>query len=217
MSEWLAGLVAPLNGVLFHLGNDGVSWAELLGFLTGGACVWLTMRARISNFPVGIANSAFFLVLFASARLWADAGLQIVFIVLGVLGWWQWLHRNDERSELTVSRASRTLLLGCLGLTVVGTVVLTMVLRASNDVAPFWDALTTSLSLAAQWMLNRKKIETWWFWIAADCVYVPLYAVKALDLTALVYLLFLAMCIVGLRDWLRAAPRLVASTSVVPV
>lgn len=76
----LAHLLAPLNAVLFTLGDDRVSVAELLGFVTGAAAVWLTVLARISNFPVGIANSAFFLVLFLAARLYADAGLQVVYI-----------------------------------------------------------------------------------------------------------------------------------------
>jgi len=76
-----------------------------------------------------------------------------------------------------------------------------LLLRATHDVAPFWDAVTTSLSLAAQWLLNAKRIENWVFWIAADCIYVPLYAVKRLDLTAVVYVLFLVMCVAGIRSW----------------
>jgi nicotinamide mononucleotide transporter len=64
----LAHLLAPLNVVLFRLGNDQVTAAELLGFVTGAASVWLTVRARISNFGVGIANSGFFLVLFSRWR-----------------------------------------------------------------------------------------------------------------------------------------------------
>lgn len=201
MIDWLSRLVEPLNHVLFTLGNDAVSWAELLGFVTGAACVRLTARGRISNFPVGIANSAFFLVLFASARLWADASLQTVFIVLGFVGWWQWLHGGVHRASLSVERTSLRELIGCAALVVVGTVGLTLVLRSANDVAPFWDALTTCLSLSAQWLLNAKKIETWWFWIAADCIYVPLYLSKRLDLTALVYVLFLALCVGGFRAW----------------
>lgn len=105
MLTWLAHLVAPLNRVVFVLGNDHVSWAEMLGFVTGAASVWLTVRSHIANFPVGIANSAFFLVLFASARLWADSSLQVVFIILGFIGWWQWLHGGPLRRALVVGRA----------------------------------------------------------------------------------------------------------------
>src|SRR5512144_1339918 len=104
MIEWLAALVAPLNLALFHLGSDAVSRAEALGFVTGGLCVWLTVRGRIANFGVGIANSSFFLVLFASSRLWADSALQIVFIALGAIGWWQWRFGGADRTALVVRR-----------------------------------------------------------------------------------------------------------------
>jgi nicotinamide mononucleotide transporter len=203
----LAHLLAPLNAVLFVLGNDQVSLAELLGFVTGAASVWLTVLARISNFPVGIANSAFFLVLFASARLYADSGLQVVYIVLGFAGWWQWLHggRSGQRGrELVVTRSGWPLLAACVAFAVVGTWGLTIGLGAAHDIAPFWDALTTAVSLAAQVLLNSKRIENWVFWMVADVIYIPLYVVKRLDLTALVYVLFLALCFAGAIAWRRA-------------
>ena len=200
----LAHLLAPLNAVLFRLGNDQVTAAEPLGFVTGAACVWLTVRARISNFPVGIANSAFFLVLFGSARLYADSGLQVVYIALGFAGWWQWLNGGQERSRLEVARSGAWLLAGGAAFVLAATWGLTVLLRAADDIAPFWDALTTAISLAAQFLLNAKKIENWAFWIAADLIYVPLYAVKRLDLTALVYVLFLGLCAAGVTGWRRA-------------
>jgi nicotinamide mononucleotide transporter len=200
----LAHVLAPLNAVLFTLGNDNVSVSELLGFVTGAACVWLTVRAHISNFPVGIANSAFFLVLFLSARLYADSGLQVVYIVLGFIGWWQWLHGGASRGRLVVARSGWRLLAGCAAFVVAGTWGLTLLLGWAKDIAPFWDALTTALSLAAQFLLNAKRIENWAFWIVADVIYVPLYVVKRLDLTAIVYVLFLALCFAGVAAWRRA-------------
>lgn len=200
----LAHLLAPLNTVLFTLGNDRVSVAELLGFVTGAACVWLTVAARISNFPVGIANSAFFLVLFLSARLYADSGLQVVYIILGFIGWRQWLHGSADRGRLVVASSGWPLLGGCAFFVVAGTWGLTLLLGWARDIAPFWDALTTALSLAAQFLLNAKRIENWAFWIVADVIYVPLYVVKRLDLTAIVYVLFLALCFGGIAAWRRA-------------
>jgi nicotinamide mononucleotide transporter len=208
-------LLAPLNLALFTLGNDHVSVAELLGFVTGAASVWLTVLARISNFPVGIANSAFFLVLFLSARLYADSGLQVVFIVLGFTGWWQWLRGGPERTRLIVARSGWPLLASCIAFVVAATWGMTVLLGAVHDIAPFWDALTTALSLAAQFLLNCKKIENWAFWIAADLVYIPLYVVKRLDLTAVVYVMLLGMCFAGVSAWLRAFRS--GSVSTVPV
>ncbi|OBC06759.1 nicotinamide mononucleotide transporter PnuC [Mycobacterium sp. 852013-50091_SCH5140682] len=201
MLDWLAQLVQPLNATLFVLGGDAVSWAELLGFVTGGACVALTVRRHIANFPVGIANCVFFLVLFASARLWADAGLQVLYIALGFAGWWQWLYGNAGRTPLMVTRARPDQIGWCIGVVVAATAALTVILRAAHDSAPFLDALTTSLSLVAQWLLNGKYLQTWYFWIAADCIYVPLYLSRDLNLTAAIYVVFLALCLSGLQSW----------------
>ncbi|GAA2137319.1 nicotinamide riboside transporter PnuC [Kitasatospora kazusensis] len=203
VSDFLSEFTDPLNTVLFHLGQDAVSWAELLGFATGAVGVWLTVRARIWNFPVGIANNLFFLVLFWSARLYADAALQVVFLALGVHGWWQWLRGGERRSARALRRADPRTLAVLSALVVPVTWGLTVVLGHAQDSSPFWDALTTALSLAAQWLLNTKQFENWYFWIAADLVYIPLYFAKKLDLTGLVYLLFLGLCLVGLRAWRR--------------
>jgi nicotinamide mononucleotide transporter len=200
----LAHLLGALNVVLFRVGNDQVTAAELFGFVTGAASVWLTVLARISNFPVGIANSGFFLVLFLSARLYADSGLQVVYIALGFTGWWQWMHGGRDRARLEVARSGAWLLAGCVAFVLAATWGLTVLLREAHDIAPFWDALTTAISLAAQFLLNAKRIENWAFWIAADLIYVPLYAVKRLDLTALVYVLFLGLCAAGVSGWRKA-------------
>ncbi|MHA6759473.1 nicotinamide riboside transporter PnuC [Streptacidiphilus sp. PAMC 29251] len=203
VSHALGELVAPLNTVLFHVGQDAVSWAELLGFATGAIGVWLTVKVKVWNFPVGIANNLFWLVLFWSARLYADALLQIVYLGLAAVGWWVWLHGGELRTRRAMGRADRRTLLVLLALLVPVTWGLTVVLTQAHDIAPFWDALTTALSLAAQWLLNAKQIENWYFWIAADVVYVPLYFTKALNLTGIVYVLFLSMCLLGLRAWHR--------------
>lgn len=212
-SDALAHLVAPLNTVLFDVGADAVTWAELLGFATGALCVWLTVRASVANFPVGIANNLFFLVLFWSARLYADALLQVVYLLLAAAGWWSWLRGGERRTARPMGRATPTAVATLLLLTVPATWGLTVVLTRAHDVAPFWDALTTALSLAAQWLLNMKAFENWYLWIAADLVYIPLYFTKTLYLTAAVYVVFLGLCLAGMRSWQRqlaAAPAVAA-------
>jgi nicotinamide mononucleotide transporter len=199
----MSQILSLLNHQLFILGSDHVTVAELAGFITGALAVWLTVKAHVANFPVGIANSVFFLVLFFTSKLYADSSLQVIYIVLGFIGWWQWVYGGAARTRLKVTFSTRTSLVA-LGLFVVAaTWVLTLVLGAAHDIAPFWDALTTALSLAAQWLLNYKKIQNWIFWIAADLIYIPLYFVKHLDLTGIVYMLFLVMCAAGLLTWQR--------------
>ena len=162
----------------------------------------LAVAQRIETFPVGIANNLAFLVLFADARLFADAALQIVYIALGLMGWWLWATRTGE--PLRVRRAGFTLLAVVAIGVAVATLVLVPILRAAHGAAPGWDALTTSMSLGAQLLLNLKRLETWYVWIAVDVIYVPLYLSRDLELTALVYVVFLGLCVVGWRQW-RAA------------
>ena len=89
-----------LTKTVFELFGEPVSWAELAGFVTGIACVALAVMQRIETFPVGIANNVFFVVLFTDARLYADAALQVVYIALGVMGWWVWATRAREPADV---------------------------------------------------------------------------------------------------------------------
>jgi nicotinamide mononucleotide transporter len=200
-------LVRPFNDVVFTIWNDHVTWAELLGFVTGIACVWLAARQRISNWPIGIANSIFFGLLFLDARLFADAALQVVYVVLGFFGWWAWLRLGPQRTELRVNHASRTVLLLTVGGVLAAVTILVPVLRDAHDSAPELDALTASLSLGGQFLLTLKLVENWFWWIAADVIYIPLYLSRGLLLTAVVYVVFLAICLHAVRDWRRVAAR----------
>lgn len=122
-------------------------------------------------------------------------------MILGIVGWRRW--RHGIHGELAVRSGSYRLNLSCIATVLVGTAVLYQLLRWTHDSAPFLDALTTSLSLVAQWLLNGKWIQTWYFWIAADYIYIPLYLSRGLNLTAVVYALFLTLCVAGLRSWSR--------------
>lgn len=178
--------------------------AEAWGFVTGGICVWLVVREHMWNWPVGLANNVFFFALFFHGRLFADMGLQVVYFGLGVYGWLNWLFGGENHSVLKVSRTTRIEWLVLLGAIPLCTFGLREILIAVNGAAPFWDALTTVLSLAAQYLLCRKRFENWFFWIAADVIYIPLYLSRHLPLTAVLYAVFLAMCLIGVREWSRS-------------
>ncbi|MFI6006211.1 nicotinamide riboside transporter PnuC [Streptomyces sp. NPDC051366] len=186
-----------------------MSWTEILGFATGALCVWLVARQHVANWPIGIANNVFFIVLFAQSGLYADAGLQIVFIALAAYGWWSWTHGGGPGSAeaLPVRRTTRTEWAVLAAAGAVGVLGLTLLLsRVTDSTVPFWDALTTGLSLMATYGQCRKLVESWWLWIAADLVYIPLYAYKGLYLTSGLYVGFLALCVVGLLGWRRTLP-----------
>ncbi|HSB60517.1 MAG TPA: nicotinamide riboside transporter PnuC, partial [Vicinamibacteria bacterium] len=158
---------------------------EAVGVLFGIVSVYLTVRQSIWCWPTGLVNVGFFILVFAQARLYADMGLQVVYVALCLYGWYEWLHGGPDRGTLAVSRTPR-LALGLLAvLGTAGAVLLGSALHRHTDASiPFWDSTTASFSLVAQYMLTRKWLENWIVWIAVDVVYVGMYVFKALYLTA---------------------------------
>ena len=181
-------------------------WIEPMAVVTGIASVALTVRQHIVSWPVGIASSALFLVLFLGAGLYADSMLQVVYVVLGFYGWWFWLTGGPRRDELPVSRASTRVRLALVVLVVLGTAAFGAFLDAATDsTVPYADAATTNLSLAAQFLLTRKYIESWPVWIfGVNLPFIAIYLYKDLSLTAGLQLVFIALSIAGWREWRRS-------------
>lgn len=201
-------VLVPFSTPAFTFLGASTSWGEVVGFATGALCVWLVAVQNAANWPIGILNNLAFLTLFATSGLYADSGLQVVYVLLALYGWWAWLRGGDRHSVLAVSATSRTqwVALAATGVALTGLLVWVLTTWTPSTV-PWADAVTTALSLLATWGQTRKKVESWWLWIAADVIYVPLYGYQGLWLTALLYLGFLALCAVGLRSWSRAARR----------
>lgn len=191
-----AGLIAARAG-----GWVPFSWLETVGAVTGAACVMLVVRRSIWNFPAGILSCAAYLVFFADGRLYADAGLQVLFIALGIHGWVAWARGRTGTTPV------RRLPLGELTALAVAFpaawLALTRLLEHVNGAAPVYDAFVTALSLVAQWLLNRRYVESWLGWIVVDQVSVVLFWSRGMYLTAGLYALFLAMCVAGLVEWRR--------------
>src|SRR5437879_678808 len=144
---------------------------ELVGLLFGILSVWLTTRENVWCWPTGLVTVSLYIVVFGQAKLYADMGLQVVYVALCLYGWYEWLHGGPGQGALRVSPTPR---LAGLALAAGGTVfaiVLGAALRGQTDAAlPFLDSTTTSFSLVAQWMQTRKWLETWVVWIAVDVV-----------------------------------------------
>lgn len=199
----MAGLLDWLNSTAVHLWGVDVSWAEVLGDLTGLAAVWWAARERVWTWPVGNLNSALFLVLFVDAKLYANGALQVVFIGLGFYGWWEWVRRHGpDRRPLVVTRTRPGEWAGIAAAVGVVLVSWTWWLAEHTDSPePLWDSSILALSLAATYGQARKRLESWWLWIAVDVLSVPLYLRRGLVPTAAVYAVFGVLCVVGLREW----------------
>ncbi|WP_092277729.1 MULTISPECIES: nicotinamide riboside transporter PnuC [unclassified Duganella] len=185
-----------------HLAVFATTPLELLSFLLSVATVWFNIRQSHWGWLFAIISSATYGLVFFGSRLYGDMGLQLVFIAVSIFGWYQWLHGDDSHDKLPVTsldaRGRWTAAAAWLG----GFAVLAWFLKTYTDTdVPNSDGFLTAGSLVGQLLLSRKKIENWHVWIIVDILYVGLYLHKNLILTALLYLVFVGMAIIGLRAW----------------
>lgn len=183
----------------------GMNVLEVVGSMLGIVSVWLTVRQNVWCWPIGILMVTLYILIFARAQLYADAGLQFVYVVVQFYGWYEWLHGGDQRQQLAVSVAPTPLLvqLGALG--VVGTAALGYALNRWTDQAlPYFDSAVAVYSLIAQWMLARKLLQNWLVWIGVDVLASGVYAAKELYATTGLYIVFLGLAAAGFREWKRS-------------
>ncbi|MEO6327212.1 MAG: nicotinamide riboside transporter PnuC, partial [Thermoanaerobaculia bacterium] len=137
-------------------------------------------------------------------KLYADMGLQAVYMLLSIYGWYEWLHGGEDEGRLEASFASPRILLVSGAVGAVGAVLLSVTLARTTDAAlPWVDSSLTSFSLVAQWLMTRKLVQNWLLWIAVDIVYIPMFAYKHLTLTSGLYVVFLVLAAQGYREWKR--------------
>ncbi|WP_187632075.1 nicotinamide riboside transporter PnuC [Hymenobacter lutimineralis] len=184
------------------LGNSPLEW---LAVLTGFACVWLAARESLWNFPVAIFSCALYIVVYYRAQLYSDSLLQAMFIVLSLYGWYEWLYGGRSKTALVVSRTRGVEWVVCAAFVGAFTLGFGYYLQKHTDAAlPHWDSFTTAGSLAAQYLLMRKRLENWWLWIVVDVIYVPILWYKQLYPTSALYALYLGLAVYGYLEWRKS-------------
>lgn len=183
-----------------------MDWFELAAAIVSAWGVWLTARRRPWCWPIGLISVIAYGVVFVDARLYSDALLQGAFGVMILYGWWRWLrHLGDDGkvriAALPALRASVHLLLGAIGAVALGA----FMHRYTDAALPWLDASLTAGSLVAQWWQAQRHTAAWWLWIIVDVVYVGEYLYKDLRITAVLYAGFVALAVIGLRQWQQAA------------
>lgn len=179
-----------------------------MAFALSLAMVAGNLLVRVWAWPLAMAASACYGVLFAHSKLYGEAGLQVFFIAISVWGWWQWWRGRADGGQAIALRwmsvaqrwraAAWTLatwpLLGVL------------LLQVTDSDVPFADALPTVASVTGQILLGAKFVENWLVWLAVNLLSVALFAYKGLWLTTVLYALFALLSWAGWLAWRRKAP-----------
>lgn len=197
----------PLLAPAFTLWGSPVTALEVAAFVLGVWMVVCNMRVNPLAWPLAIASSLAYLLLFAHSKLYGEAGLQVVFALVALWGWWQWLNgRQADGRKLRVRWLPGRARAALAAATLLAWPLLGLLLdHATDSDVPYWDAFPTTASLAGQWLLGRQYVENWPVWVIVNVVSVGLFAWKGLWLTVLLYVLFTAMALLGWRAWARRA------------
>ena len=178
---------------------------QIIGVALGLLYLYFEYKANIWLWVIGLIMPIVHGTLYFRQGIYADFSMELYYILAGIYGLIAW-RRGDKKSksELKISYTPRVAWVAIVGVYVLlhATIYMLLVTFTDSNV-PFWDSLTTSLSVVAYWLLSRKYVEQWLVWLAVDVITVGLYIYKDIPLTAGLYALYSALAIAGYMRWRR--------------
>lgn len=206
-----------INNIFFTVLDYPMSYIEFFGTIAGAIAIWLSAKAHIWSWPVGIINVVLFFFLFYQVQLYPDMFLQVFFFVTNLMGWWRWTHpkpgEEDKKRELQVSYMPPKQFIVVLVIGLAGTVVLGSLASRLHEffssvfsqpsAFPYLDSFVTVLSVITTFLMIQKKIESWIIWILVDAIATALYFIKGIKFVGLEYLVFCFIAAYGLWNWIR--------------
>jgi nicotinamide mononucleotide transporter len=206
-----------IQNIFFTVMGYPMSYIEFFGVLFGLLAVWLSAKAHIWSWPLGIANVTLSFFLYYQVQLYPDMFLQIFFLVTNIIGWIRWANpkkgEEDLKNELRVSYMDRKQFVLISALGIVGTIILGSIasrlhewlprLFPVSSAFPYADSFITIMSVLTTFLMIRKKVENWIIWIVIDVVATYLYYVKGVKFLSLEYFIFTILASFGLWNWIR--------------
>ena len=197
MAEFVSGWLSA-----FIAGAQAAGPAELTAVALGLAYVVLAIRQHRACWIVGGASTAIYIAVFLKAGLFLQAALQVAYVLMSVYGWLAW----SAGGELAARPRSWPLskhLLALVAVFLATALSAPLLSRYTDSPAPIADSLGTWASIAATWLLARRYLETWFWWMIIDSGLATLFASQGLVFTAGLYLAFAVLAITGWRAWRR--------------
>jgi nicotinamide mononucleotide transporter len=165
----------------FVEGIKATSWLEYIAVFSGIASVWFSRIENILVYPVGLINTIIYIYLSFVNHLPGEASVNLYYTIMSFYGWYIWLKRDTHHEKiLHISYLKKYFFPGAI---------------------PWADAFASATAFTAMWLMTRKKVESWYWWIATNISSIPLYFVKGLVFTSIYYLVLLVFAFWGLSEW----------------
>lgn len=184
---------------------------EVIAIISGLASVWLSRRESVFTYPVGLLNTSFYTYLSFKYHLPGESAVNFYYTIMSLYGWYMWALKNDQHEKvLHITFSNKKMwVTQVLFFVVIYLVVFAAIISLKSlfweGAIPAADAFATATAFTAMWLMTRKKVESWYWWIATNFASIPLYYVKGLELTAGYYLVLLVFAFWGLATWKKKA------------
>ena len=183
------------------------SWYEYVAVFTGILSVWYSRKENILVYPVGLINTMIYVFISIEGHLIGEASVNFYYTVMNIVGWYMWTRKDaDLRPVLKISSATKKEWL--IHLAFFGILYLLIFFALTyfkkyffDGVIPWADALASASAFTGMWLMTKKKVESWYWWILTNMVSIPLYFVKHYVFTSVYYLVLLIFAFAGLAEW----------------
>ena len=202
-----------INTVAFTILDYPMSYIEFVGTIFYLWSVWLIAKRKMLTWPIGIISVILYFFLFYQIRLYSDAAEQLYYLGASIYGWWYWKKGEQDQTKLAIQISSPLMLIvwaigtiiASLGLSIIVSHLHIMLPLIFTEPAsyPFLDSLTTVMSFTAMFLMARKYLESWVYWIIVDVIGIWLYFVKNVKFLSLLYVILLIIAVKGLFEWLK--------------
>jgi nicotinamide mononucleotide transporter len=184
---------------------------EYLAVISGIASVWYSRKENILVYPVGLVSTIIYVYLSFKFHLIGESAVNFYYTVVSIYGWIIWSLKNDRHQHvLHITYSSRKQLMTQLAFFLVLYLALFIILTYLKSAfypgaIPWADGFASATAFTGMWLMARKKVESWYWWIATNMASIPLYFVKGLSLTGYYYIVLLILAFFGLSEWKKKA------------
>jgi nicotinamide mononucleotide transporter len=184
-------------------------WYEYLAVFAGIASVWYSRKENILVFPTGLLNTIIYIYISFEGKLLGEATVNFYYTIMSIMGWYMWTKKNStDETVLHISISTKKewvyqLLFFAAFYSVIFYALTYFKNIFFDGVIPWADALASATAFTGMWLMTKKKVESWYWWIATNIASIPLYFVKHYVFTSVYYVVLLVMAIFGLIAWLK--------------
>ena len=182
---------------------------EYIAVFAGIASVWYSRKENILVYPTGLINTVFYIYLSFKGGLFGEASVNFYYTIMSIYGWIIWSRKDvNQKPVVRITASTKKEWVEQLGFFSVFYFVLFFALtflknNFTPEAIPWADAFASATAYTGMWLMTRKKIESWYWWMATNIASIPLYFVKEYVFTSVYYIVLLIMAVFGLLEWLR--------------